>query len=128
MKNWEDAMKLLNSNSSDRQHAETERNLLRQELSNQGMSTKGSQVIMNNLAKYNSQNSREGLSGFVSSVGDRIYSSVDQFAKVYDGIKAMLTKPQTTDKYMETTHTLIDLETDINKDIISDYENAKSLI
>ena len=92
------------------------------------MSTKGSQTIMNNLAKYNSQDSSEGLSGFVGSIGERVFASANQFEKVYDGIVAMLRKPQTTDKYMETTQILTDLKTDINKDIIKDYELAKSLI
>lgn len=128
MGEWESAMKLLNSNSSDRGYAETERNVLRLEMSDQGMSIKGSQVVMNNLAKYDSQNASEGVSGFISSIGERVYASVNQFEKVYDGIKTMLTKPQTTDKYMQTTQTLATLRTDINREILSDYEKAKSLI
>lgn len=128
MTEWEKAWKLLNSNSSDREYAEVERNVLRSEMSHQGMATKGSQTVMNNLAKYNSQNTREGTSGFISSIGERVYASIDQFGKVYDGIRAMLRKPQTTDKYMDTTRTFAILKTDINAEIIKDYENAKSLI
>lgn len=126
MTEWENAMRLLNSNSSNPEYAETERNVLRNELSHQGMSTKGSQIIMNNLAKYNSQNASEGISGFVGSIGERVYASVNQFEKVYDGIKKMLTKPQTTDKYMETTQILSTLKLDINKEIVTDYEKAKA--
>ncbi|HBB27630.1 TPA: hypothetical protein DCZ36_04010 [Candidatus Gracilibacteria bacterium] len=128
MKEWENAMNLFHSTSSNPEYAETERNVLRNELSNQGMSTKSSQVIMNNLAKYNSQHASEGLSGFVTSIGERVYASIAEFGKAYDGIRDMLTKPQTTDKYMETTQILATLKTDINDDIITDYINAKDLI
>lgn len=118
----------MSSTTSDREYAETERNVLRNELSSQGMSTKGSNVIMNNLAKYNSENASEGISGFISSVGTRVVASIAEFGKVYDGIKAMLKKAPTTDKYMDITHTLVNLQTAINDDIIKDYENAKSLM
>lgn len=128
MDEWEAAMALLNSNSSDKRYAEIERNLLRDELSAQGMSTKGSEIIMNNLAKYNSQGPSEGVSGFISSIGERVYSSITQFGKAYDDIKAMLKMPQTTDKYMERVENLTTLQSDINAEIIRDYENAKSLI
>ena len=128
MKEWENAMNLLNSNSSNPEYAETERNVLRNELSHQGMSTKSSQVIMNNLAKYNSQHASEGLSGFVTSIGERMYASIAEFGKAYDGIKALLMKPQTTDKYMETKEILATMKTDINEEIIKDYLHAKDLI
>jgi hypothetical protein len=68
MQEWEKAAKLLTSNSSDKDYAEIEKNLLRNELSKQGMSTKSSAVIMNNLAKYNNDTSGNGLTGFISSV------------------------------------------------------------
>lgn len=128
MGDWERAWKLLNSNSSDREYADLERNVLRDEMSRQGMGTKGSHVIMNNLAKYNGQAPSEGLTGFVSDIGDRVYASVGQFGKVYDDLRGMLKKPQTTDRYMETTQVLESLKTDINQDILGDYENAKSLM
>lgn len=127
MGEWENAMALLNSNSANPEYAETERNVLRNELSNQGMSTKGSNVIMNNLAIYNSQNASEGISGFISSVGTRVVASIAEFGKVYDGIRAMFKKAPTTDKYMEITYILVDNK-GINKEIISDYEKAKSLM
>lgn len=128
MTEWESAWKLLNSNSSDRGAAETERNVLRVEMSDQGMSIKGSQVVMNNLAKYNSQNASEGVSGFISSIGERVYASINQFEKAYDGIKAMLTKPQTTDKWVERNQALTTLKMDINNEIIKDYIDTKNLI
>lgn len=128
MKSWEEAFALLNSNGADKKRADTERNVLRLEMSTQGMSIKGSQVVMNNLAKYNSQNASEGVSGFISSVGDRVYSSIEQFEKTYNELKNMLTKPQTTDKYMETTRVLLNLKSDVNDEIIKDYEQAKSNI
>lgn len=128
MGDWERAWKLLNSNSSDREYADVERNVLRDEMSRQGMSTKGSNVIMNNLAKYNGQAPGEGLTGFVTDIGERVYASAGQFGKVYNDLKARLQKPQTTDRYMETTHVLETLKTDINDDILKDYENAKSLM
>lgn len=128
MDDWGRAWKLLNSNSSDREYADVERNVLRDEMSRQGMGTKGSSVIMNNLAKYNGQAPSEGLTGFVSDIGERVYASIGQFGKSYDDLKAMLNRPQTTGQYLETTKVLERLKTDINEDIVRDYENAKSLI
>ena len=59
MKEWEQASTLLTSNPTHPEYADTERNVLRNELANQGMNTKGTQTIMNNLAKYNGQTTTE---------------------------------------------------------------------
>lgn len=126
MKEWENAMALLNSNSSDKKNAETEKRVLREEMSRQGMSTQGSQVVMNNLAKYNSKDQSEGLSGFATSIGDRVYSSIGQFEKKYEDLKTMLKKPQTTDQYMQTVQAIKVMKGGVNDEIIADYEKAKS--
>lgn len=133
MKAWSDATRLLNSNSSDREYAETERNVLRDEMSRQGMSTKGSQATMNCLAKYNSTGVRcgiaDGLFATASAVTEDVYSSITQIgSSAYDTLKKMLTKPQTTEQYVETTNILVTLKTDINDEIINDYIKAKNLI
>jgi hypothetical protein len=83
---------------------------------------------MNNLAIYNNQTASEGLTGFVSSVGERVYASVSQLGSVFKGVVAMIKSSKTTDEYMKNTQALIILKTDINTDIRKDYENAKSLI
>jgi hypothetical protein len=129
MKEWDKASTLMTSNSANPEYAETERNTLRTELSNQGMNTKGSQTIMNNLAIYNGEKTTEGVTGFVSSIGERVYQTGDQFAKIYEGLRdKLLSQPQSTDKYMETSRAIITLETGINADILKDYEYAKSRI
>lgn len=128
MESWRKAWTLFNGNSSSRDYAETERNLLRNELSRQGLSTKTSGTMLNNLAEYNSQSKFEGTSGFVSSIGERVYKSVDQFEKAYAGLKAELLKPQTTDKYMENYSNLKMLKNSVNKEIIADYIKTKDLI
>jgi|GEM_PF-5448627 len=128
MESWRKAWKLFNGNSSSQEYAETERNVLRNELSRQGMGTKASQTMLNNLAEYNSQSKFEGTSGFVSSIGERVYKSVDQFEKAYTGLKAELLKPQTTDKYMENYSNLKMLKNSINSEIIADYTKTKDLI
>lgn len=128
MTEWENAIKLSKSNSSNSEYAQTERAVLRDELSHQGMSSKSSQAIMNNLAKYNSQDSREGTTGFISSIGERVIKSAAEFGKAYDGIKAMLKKAKNTDEYMNISQNLAVLETDINKEIISDYVHTKELM
>lgn len=128
MQDWRDASRLLGSNSSDAEYAETEQNVLRNEMSRQGMSSKGSQIIMNNLAIYNSQDASEGLSGFISSVGERAQKTVAQFADTFKGMADMIRNAKTTDTYMEATQSLIILKNDINDDIIKDYVNAKNLM
>lgn len=128
MGEWRSAMDLLRSNNSNPERAETERNLLRNEVSSQGISTKGSKVILNNLAKYDAENKHEGLSGFISSIGERVYSSIDQFSETYSGLKDNLKKARNTDEYIRTASVLATLKTDINDEIIKDYENTKSLI
>lgn len=128
MENWRKAWKLFNGNSSSQEYAEVERNLLRDELSRQGMGTKAAGTMLNNLSEYNSQSKFEGTSGFISSIGERVYKSVDQFEKTYAGLKAELLKPQTTDKYMENYSNLKMLKNTVNKEIVADYIKTKDLI
>lgn len=128
MESWRKAWTLFNGNSSSQEYAETERNGLRNELSRQGMGTKSAQIILNNLSEYNSQSTFEGTSGFVSSIGERVYKSVDQFEKTYAGLKAELLKPQTTDKYMENYSNLKMLKNTVNKEIVADYIKTRDLI
>jgi hypothetical protein len=47
---------------------------------------------------------------------------------MYEGLKAELLKPQTTDKYMENYSNLKMLKNSINSEIIDDYVNVKDLI
>lgn len=86
---------------------------------------------MNNLATYNSQNSPNGITGFLSSIGDRAYNTVAQFGTVFDDIKKQFTKPEkpiSTVKYMEIYKHLQSLKGGIQDEIIQDYMNVKSLI
>ena len=65
----------------------------------------------------------------MSSIGERVRQTGDQFAIMYQGIRdKYLSEPQTTDQYMKTSRAIITLETGINADILKDYENAKSRI
>lgn len=132
MNEWEQANTLLNSNSMNREYAETERNVLRAELGRQGIGTKASQSILNCLAKYNSTGLRCGLVGGLSDIAKTITENknaiVDQFEKTYNALKNMLTKPQTTDQYVKTTEAINALKIGINSDIVADYTNAKNLI
>ncbi len=132
MDEWERASALLNSNSASREYAETERNVLRAELGRQGVSTKTSQATLNCLSHYNSTGLRcgivGGLTNVVTTVNDNKDAIVRQFEETYATLKAMLTKPQTTDKYMETLKAINALKVGINTDIVADYTNTKNLI
>lgn len=132
MSEWEAANRLLSSNSTNREYAETERNVLRAELGRQGVSTKTSAATLNCLARYNSTGLRCGIVGgfsdVVTTVNDNKNAIVNQFEKTYASLKAMLTKPQTTDRYMDTLQAINILKVGINTDIVADYANAKNLI
>lgn len=61
MTDWERAYALLNADSTNREYAETERNVLRDELARQGVTTKTSQATLNCLAQYNTTGIRCGI-------------------------------------------------------------------
>ena len=127
---WTNALKLLNGDK----YEETERNLLRDELSKQGLSTKSSQAIMNNLEIYNAKDTHNGVAGFVKSIGERVSSSIDQFTATFSGmstyLKEMYNRPEktiTTAEYIAKNWQFT-TEKDIAQEIIQDYENTKSNI
>ena len=72
MDEWRKAAKLLGSDSSNEEYAATERNLLRDEMNRQGMTTKGSQAVLNCLAQYNNTGIRCGLVGGLTEVTNGI--------------------------------------------------------
>lgn len=129
---WTRAAALMKGGSSNAEYAETERNVLREELSKQGMSTKGSQATLKCLEQYNNTGNRcnivGGLTDIVTNMNENIREITDQFEETYRTIKAKLSKPQTTDQYMDTVNTVETLKFAINNDIIADYTNAKNLL
>jgi hypothetical protein len=94
---------------------------------------------MNNLAKYNNDTSGNGLTGFISSVWDRIEKSWKQFTDLYDGpdgeggIKNYIKKAMgswstaSTDRVMNTAQDDT-IKIDIKKEIEDTYIETKSLI
>jgi hypothetical protein len=128
MKEWEGAFALMKGNSSNTEYAETESNVLRDELSRQGMSAKASQAIMNNLASYNAQSPNEGVFGFIASVGDRIVKTIDQIWWAFGGMVSMIKTAKNTDQYVKNTQALVTVKTEITEDIIADYRLARELM
>lgn len=136
---WKDAWALLQG--SHKNQDRLEKQLLRKELSNQGLSTSASDRALRNLDAYNRGDGWQGVNGSLTGIGEAVNNGVAMVQSLYDEAKSVgaqyapsnLGQPRpedakNTEEYLERYKNLVDLKTDLGKEIGAEYEQARSLI
>ena len=123
---WEDAWNLLNDSDSAEYRA-LERQVLSAELSRQGISGRGADIILSNLHNYDTTNKEEGISGFMRSIGQRILASAGELEHAYTQLHDALDKATNIQQYVEL-HDSITTHRDINKEVLADYTAMRATI
>lgn len=137
---WKDAWAMMQG--SHKQQDKLEKQLLRQELSRQGLSTSSSERAVRNLDAYNRGEGWQGINGSMQGIGEAVNNGVAMVQGLYDeassvggqytaGFKAGQPKPEdskNTDQYLERYRNLGDLKTEVGKEVAAEFEQAKASI
>lgn len=136
---WKDAWALLQG--SHKNQDRIEKQLLRKELSNQGLSTSASERALRNLDAYNRGDGWQGMNGSLQGIGEAVNNGVAMVRGLYDEAKSVGAQyapsnagqpnpegAKSTDEYLERYKNLVEFKTDVGNEIAAEYEQARSLI